>query len=120
MVSPIPAGGLEVPLKLKFHCHRYVIHAKMKNSVDLYNYEAELTIAEDDSDNDEVLDNVDANSMENAQEGSSRDSSSHQSEVIDSGSSSSEEEQLPTPKRKRTYVCDFELSSYLITFLWGI
>ena len=37
--SPIPAGGLEVPLKLNFSCQKFVTFEKMKTFIALYDYD---------------------------------------------------------------------------------
>ena len=38
--SPIPAGGLEIPLTLNFKCPRYIIHTKMKEFMStLYSFD---------------------------------------------------------------------------------
>ena len=40
--SPIPQGGLEIPIQMTFTCNRYVTHMKMKNFIStLYVYGVE-------------------------------------------------------------------------------
>ena len=38
-LSPIPAGGLEVPLKSNFSCQKFVTFEKMKTFIALYDYD---------------------------------------------------------------------------------
>ena len=41
--SPIPQGGFEIPIKMKFACDRYVTHPKMKDFVStLYTYQPDV------------------------------------------------------------------------------
>ena len=57
--SPIPQGGLEIPIIMKFSCDRYIIHLKMKKFVALYSYydtrnsEQGQAEEEDDCDDDD-------------------------------------------------------------------
>ena len=46
--SPIPAGGLEVPLKLTFSCSRFVIFNRIKELITQYNYDDELKLLDGD------------------------------------------------------------------------
>lgn len=49
--SPIPAGGLEIPLLLNFNSTRYITHIKMKGFVtSLYSYDYEPEKSNDDED----------------------------------------------------------------------
>ena len=54
--SPIPAGGLEIPLMLTFKSTRYVTHQKMKDFMtSLYSYEYEpQKINSKDEENDDI------------------------------------------------------------------
>jgi len=57
--SPIPAGGLEIPLLLNFRSPRYVTHQKMKEFLDkLYSWDFEGSESKEDDDeekDDEIL-----------------------------------------------------------------
>lgn len=64
--SPIPAGGLEVPLKLTFSCLRYATFEKIKNFIAQYNYDAEIAFLED---NDREENEQDASSGDDRQGG---------------------------------------------------
>ena len=53
--SPIPAGGLEIPLMLTFKSARYITHEKMKEFVtSLYPYEFDPQEKSDTDDEDEI------------------------------------------------------------------
>ena len=45
--SPIPAGGLEVPVKLIFSCRRYITHQEMVDFINRYDYNAEIEYVEE-------------------------------------------------------------------------
>lgn len=52
--SPIPAGGLEIPLMLTFKSKTFITHEKMKGFItSLYSYEYETINAEGDDDEDD-------------------------------------------------------------------
>ena len=54
--SPIPAGGLEIPLLLKFSCYKQATFEKMKTFVQtLYNYNFVETVSEDNSDEEDEM-----------------------------------------------------------------
>ena len=56
--SPIPKGGLEIPLKLKFSCPSEEVLSKMKTFVStLYDYDftgTEASVESDEEDNEKV------------------------------------------------------------------
>lgn len=55
--SPIPAGGLEIPLTLTFKSPRYVTHLKMKEFVStLYSFEYDVNNGSNESESDEDVD----------------------------------------------------------------
>ena len=57
--SPIPAGGLEVPLKLNFSCQKVVTFENMKTFIALYDYDYDHPNEnEDDSDLEDEI-NID-------------------------------------------------------------
>ena len=64
--SPIPAGGLEVPLKLTFSCLRCATFEKMKNFIAQYDYDDEIAFL---ADNDVEDNEQDARSGDNRQGG---------------------------------------------------
>ena len=52
--SPIPSGGLEIPLMLSFKSPRYVTHTKMKGFLDnLYNWDYEPEINDSENEGEE-------------------------------------------------------------------
>ena len=51
--SPIPAGGLEVPLELNFSCMRFITIEKMRSFVGQYNYDDEMVLIEEENDDEE-------------------------------------------------------------------
>ena len=55
--SPIPAGGLEIPLTLTFKSPRYATHLKMKEFVStLYSFEYDVKNGSNESESDEDVD----------------------------------------------------------------
>lgn len=55
--SPIPAGGLEIPLTLTFKSPRYVTHLKMKEFVStLYSFEYDVKNGSNESELDKDVD----------------------------------------------------------------
>ena len=52
--SPIPSGGLEIPLLLKFCCSKFIVFKKMKQFVkELYDYEFAGEIKDEESEDEE-------------------------------------------------------------------
>lgn len=80
--SPIPAGGLEVPVKLKFTSRQFDIHNKMIKFIAQYDYDAEVSYGNDESDEVSF-------------------SSSDSDENIDQSSSSSDEDEFSSIQRNR-------------------
>ena len=52
--SPIPAGGLEIPLTLNFKCPRYITHIKMKEFMSTF-YSFDYDGKRDESSSDEEI-----------------------------------------------------------------
>ena len=53
--SPIPAGGLEIPLKLTFKSPSFITHQKMKDFMtNLYSYDYEAKTETDEDDDAEI------------------------------------------------------------------
>ena len=68
--SPIPSGGIEIPLMITFRSPRYIIHQKMKDFMKkLYYYHKPVTEnAETDSDSDEFHIEIKENVVEEGED----------------------------------------------------
>ena len=90
--SPIPSGGLEIPLVLRFQSPKYVTHCKIKTLVQtLYDYRYTGTKA--DSSNEEPEEEI----CFSVQEGNMNEKSTKKL----GGISSSEDEDFPISTKKR-------------------
>ena len=68
--SPIPAGGLEIPLMLTFKSARYITHEKMKEFVtSLYSYEfhRKNTDTDDEDEIDFIIEEIKNNEQEDSE-----------------------------------------------------
>ena len=67
--SPIPAGGLEIPLTLNFKCTRYITHIKMKEFMSTF-YSFDYNGQRDESSSDEEINLLINESSEESQSNS--------------------------------------------------
>ena len=127
--SPIPAGGLEVPLNLNFHCRKFCIHEKAIGFISQYDYKDGIKYLEEDESEDDVVVTIDSddsvseddsqipaissNKISFSSDDSSSSSGSCKSSCSVSTSSSSDndsdsEPEHPLQKRRRITIYDTE------------
>lgn len=111
--SPIPAGGLEIPLTLTFKSLRYITHLKMKEFVStlyLFEYDGKEDSNESESDSDEEINVFIQESSDESPESDSEvvriPREKRKAPVITDTSDESDSEVVVPTKKKKTSVIE--------------